>query len=338
MLKCLKTLAVFFTILCLSSQAQALKFSEINQIVFFGDSLTDSGFNDLLPLGPKAPTFTTLGGYIYSQYLANYIKGTPLPVYPGPVPPDTITNNQIYPYPTDPFVSGTKAGFDYAAGGSTTNGPGNGLQAPSLIEQVNFYLAHAPQTLDPRNVYFVFSGANDFLTLLNNPNTTELQFLQTANLASMNIGRAVASLAQRGARRFVVMSLPNIGFTPRIDALSSAFPTLPAMLKIVTFTFNSMLNTQLGVVIKNYGVKILYFDTFDLLDNVIIATKNGHTYYAGGEPFKFTNYNMAVCPESSALLCSSTSKGHIFADDIHPTGLAHRLLSLEIREAILAWK
>lgn len=347
MLKRLKKLAFALAgtvALCGSMSAQALNFSQIDNIYFFGDSLTDSGFNDNYPTGyaGKAPTFTTYGGYIYSQYLARDIKGFVLPIYPGPVPADTITNNQVFFGAGDPLVSGTKAGIDYAAGGSTTNSTGNGIPAPSLLQQINFYLATAPERLDPRNLYFIWSGANDLLVLLNNPTLpTQLQLLTAANTAANNIGTAVSELSARGARRIVVMSLPNIGFTPLIQEAAAArnLPTLPADMKTISFAFNSMLNTQLGRVIKRYGTSVLYVDVYDMLDAVIAATKAGRPYVVAGQSFQFVNYNSPACGLGvSALNCPpGTPQGYIFADTLHPTDMAHRVLSLQIEQLILAW-
>lgn len=338
----------------LSNTAQAIPFDQINQIYFFGDSLTDSGYNDLwyvedptTPLG-KAPTFTTYGGYIWSQYLARDIKGFVLPVYNTgsrvPNPPDTITNNTTSCQSACP-VTHTLTGIDYAAGGSTTNGPGNDLTyAPSLVQQVSNYLASAPQQLDPNNIYFIWAGANDLLILLNSGFPTELQLLVAANLAAINIANEVAALSARGAKRVVVLSLPNIGYTPLIGAYSAQFPTLPGMMKTISFTFNSFLNQQLGGVVKQYGTKILYFDVYDLLDNVIAATQAGQPYVEAGQSFMFTNYTTEACgfisPGNpvSAINCAYPSDGHIFADDLHPTDMAHQLLSLAVEQSILNWK
>jgi outer membrane lipase/esterase len=331
----------------ISTSAHAIPFNQISQIYFFGDSLTDSGFNDLWPglQSGKAPTFTTYGGYVWAQYLARDIKGYVLPVYPGPNPPDTITNNTT-PLNGAGFVSGTLRGIDYAAAGSTTNSIGNGeTWAPSLKQQIAHYLTTAPQTLDPNAVYFVWSGANDLLKLLNSvPAPTELQLLIAANTAAVNIATEVALLSSRGAKRIVVVSLPNIGFTPIIVFESAANPGLPAMLKTVTFTFNSILNQQLGTVIKQYGTKVLYFDVYDLLDNVIAATKAGQPYVISGRSFKFVNYTQGACSPVNpsavpAIECSSTAPNNwIFADAVHPSGMAHEILAIAVETAILNWK
>jgi outer membrane lipase/esterase len=327
-------------ILCcgLSNTAQALAFNSISQLYFFGDSLTDSGFNDTWPgLSPgKAPTFTTFGGYTWSQYVERDIKRFALPVYPGPNPPDTITNNTIEVFP--PFVSGTLPGINYAAAGATTNSTGNGeAWAPSLTQQVNYYLS--TNRVDPNALYFVWAGANDLLALLSS-NPTQLQLLTTANTAAINIGNSVARLAAAGAKRIVVVSLPNIGVTPFVNALAATNPTLPGSLKNVTFTFNSMLNTQLGRVINQYHIKILYVDVYDLLNNVILATQAGRPYVVAGQSFQFVNATNAACSTVvQAINCPSTApNGYIFADSIHPTDQAHRLLSVQIENLIQNWE
>jgi outer membrane lipase/esterase len=331
----------------LSGTAQALPFNQISQVYFFGDSLSDSGFNDLwsfptsLPTG-KAPTFTTFGGYTWAQYVARDVKGFVLPVYPGPSPADTITNNSIETVPG--FVSGTLKGIDYAAAGSTTNSIGfNETWAPSLVEQVNFYLATTGQKADPNAVYFIWSGANDILTLLSGATLpTELQLLAAAQTAAANIGKVAALLSEKGAKRIVVLALPNIGLTPLIGETATAenLPTLPATIKTISFTFNSMLNTALGHVIAKHGTKIILVDVYYLLDQVILATSLGQPYNIAGQSFKFANFTTPACSTvSSAIYCpSSAPSNYVFADVLHPTNQAHRVLSLEVESMLQNWQ
>lgn len=328
-----------------ATTAQALSYSQISQVYFFGDSLTDSGFNDLwafptaLPTG-KAPTFTTFGGYTWAQYVARDIKGFTLPVYPGPTPPDTITNNSIYPVAG--FVSGTLRGVDYAAAGSTTNSIGfNETWAPSLIQQVNFYLSTA-RVADPNAVYFLWSGANNILTLLNStPFPNQAQLLSAASAAANDIANAARILSQAGAKRIVVLALPNLGNTPLIaqTAIAKNLPTLPAQMQTLTFTFNSMLNSSLGSVIKQYGTKILYINVYNLIDQVIAATIAGQPFSVGGQSFQFVNYTSPACSTvTSAIYCPSTAPtNYVFADVLHPTDMAHRVLSLYVETQIQGW-
>lgn len=336
----------------LINNAYAIPLNDISQVIFFGDSLSDSGFYDLWntsPSGPlppnKAPTFTTFGGYTWAQYVAHDIMGLPLPVYPGPTPADTITNNTIYAGATPPvslFVSGSLHGVDYAAAGSTTNGAGFGETfAPSLHQQVAYYIATQGPNVDPNAVYFVWSGSNDILSVLLTPPTpTELQLTQTALTAAINIANEVALLSSKGAKRIVVVSLPNIGVTPLLDALGVSNPTLPGSIKNLSFTFNSMLNTALGRVRQLYNTKILLSDSYDLLDNVIIATQAGKPYVVSNQSFLFSNYNSPACGSlvTPAIYCTSAAPtDYIFADAIHPTGMSQLLFSLQIENELSSW-
>lgn len=364
----------------LINTALAIPFDRISQVFFFGDSLTDSGYNDYFPtdsfptfVNHKAPTFTTFGGYTWAQYVARDIKGLALtsplqypyvPISPPFHPNDVVTNNTtppttaLCPSPACP-VSGLLTGVDYAASGSSTNSIGFGITwAPSLHAQVNQFLTNSGGKLDPNALYFIWSGANDLLTVFSSSSTSplfQLLLLQAAQTAANNIAHEVVRLNEHGAKRIVVLSLPNIGYTPLINDLVTvklAPPTLPGDMKTATFTFNSMLNQQLGEVIKKrkkHGIKILYIDVYDLLDNVILATKAGKPFEVGGKEFYFTNYNSPRCGYAvplmtgqipqyiPALICGETSDGYIFADDLHPTNKAHRLLSLAVEEEIRFW-
>jgi outer membrane lipase/esterase len=320
---------------CLASTAQAIPFNQIGNIYFFGDSLTDSGFNDLWPGLPagKAPTFTTFGGYIWSQYVARDIKGILLPIYPGPAPADVITNN-ICPTCSPGFYSGTLNGFDYASAGSTTNSIGfQETWAPSLFTQVTNFLNSNP-VIQPNDIFFIWEGANDLLAELG-PTTTQLQLLTAANTATDNIVTNVARLSGRGAKRFVIISLPNIGSSPLIASFGSE--ELVQDIKNLSFTFDSMLNQKLGALLAKTNIKVRYINVYKLLDNVILAANAGKPYYVAGQPFLFTNTTTPVCSTLSAISCPETSQGHVFADALHPTDMAHRLISLQVETEILNW-
>jgi outer membrane lipase/esterase len=329
------------------NSAQAIPFSDISQVYFFGDSLSDSGFNNNFTLlngfPAKAPTFTTFGGYTWAQYVARDIKGYPLPTGPFPTTTDRITNNTTPTYPGPvPFVTPDLTGIDYACGGATTNSnPGVDLiWAPSVQQQIANYLATAPARLDPKAVYFIWSGANDILAALSQvPLSNQIQLLQVADSTTSNIVNLVEILSAHGAKRIVVMSLPNVGSTPLVSglALQLGDPTIPAQVKNLSFIFGSMLNQKLGGVIARHHVKILYFDAYTALDNLITNAKNGVPTVVDSQAFYFDNYTTPVCGNVEAILCPNTSDNYIFADTVHPTDMAHRALSLEVERRIKLW-
>lgn len=332
----------------LSGTAQALSFDKISAVYFFGDSLTDSGFGDAVvnPVPNKAPTITTFGGYVWSQRVAHDIKGFDLPVYPGPNPADLITNNTSLGGAVAGYTTGTLAGINYAAASSSTNSTGAlpFTAAPSLHTQVTRYLATAPVRLDPNAVYFIWSGNNDIIKLLQSPppvtpDVLQLILLQTAQSAATNIANEAASLSARGAKRIVVLSMPNIGLTPfvQISAPSQAGP-----LKNVAFTFNGMLNMELGRVVTQYRTKILYIDTFTTVENAIVATNAGQPITIGGQTFLFSNASLPACAAPLALYCtqaeSVANASYLFADGVHPTDYGHQAIAALVESEIKNWK
>jgi outer membrane lipase/esterase len=339
--------------------AQAIPFSEISQVIFFGDSLTDSGFNNTFnaifsPSTPatKAPTFTTYAGYTWAQYVAQDITGVaPPPV--GTVFPtsnDNMTNNTtpIFSYPGEPFPppepNPLLNHFNYACGGARTAAePGvNFFWAPNVNAQIQNYLSTAPQVLDPKALYFIWAGANDMLFGISSQ-LSPPAFLQLIDTTTTQIALQVKTLARRGAKRIVVLSLPNIGVTPFVEELAQQIgdPTLPATMKNLSFIFNSLLNQKLGALNafkKRRGIKILYFDTYAALDGLIKNALAGVPTVVSGQSFYFNNVTDPVCTSLTAISCTQTSNYHLFADSVHPTDEAHRALSLEVENQIKLWK
>src|SRR5690606_23409687 len=118
------------------------------QTVFFGDSLTDSGFSRPCLVQTQGPTaglvgqFTTNPGLVWAQFLADYYGTDASPAW-------GLTTTGIAP--------GT--GSNYAAGGATFNA-GAGFPptpptqfAPTIPTQVAAYLAGTGGQADPGALY-----------------------------------------------------------------------------------------------------------------------------------------------------------------------------------------
>ena len=132
-----------------------------SQTVFFGDSLTDSGFFRpfLVQQNPQAAIlgrFTTNPGLVWSEYLADFYGTNAAPAW-------GLTATGI--------VNAT--GTNFAAGGARiTLQPGFPPSpptsfAPSLSQQINAYLGRNGGRADPNALYTVWGGANDLFFHLN---------------------------------------------------------------------------------------------------------------------------------------------------------------------------
>jgi outer membrane lipase/esterase len=268
-----------------------------SQTVFFGDSLTDAGFfRPLLPpqVQPVTGQFTTNPGWVWSQYLADY-------------------------YGTNGAANGNgQTGDNYAVGGAMVGVDRTGPlgPTPSLTTQMNHYLASHGGRASPDVLYTVWGGANDLFSVAADPSQAPA-VIGAAVTAQVGI---VGTLEGAGARYVLVPSIPDLGLTP-----SSRAQGATAMVQgtAIATAYNDALFGALG----GAGLRVIPLDTFHFLQEVV----------ANPGLFGFSNVTGTACqPQITAqsLTCNPTSyvtpdaaNTYLFADGVHPTVAAHRILS-----------
>lgn len=271
-----------------------------NQIVIFGDSLSDTG-----------NLFAALGGAF-----------PPAPYFKGRFSNGPIWVDQLVPQ----FGLKPNQVLNFAIGGATT-GQGNaapvlfpGIPLPPLpgllteVDQYRNFLGSKPANPNALNV--VFAGGNDFLTLP----PTLLQGIATGNLKSFiglfdavlksvqNVATAVTELAQLGATTIAVANLPNLGRTPLlirqgVDAIATAF----------TIGFNVVLEKTLTQIERSLKVDIARVDVFSL----------GESIAQRPQEFGFTNLKDPLISQINPV----NPKGFFYWDDFHPTTQVHTLIA-----------
>jgi outer membrane lipase/esterase len=267
--------------------------------VFFGDSLTDSGFYRPFLVevaGPSAALtgrFTTNPGLVWSEYLANYYGTSAAPAW-------GLTTTGIV----------ADVGSNYAAGGATIV-PGPGFPptpptqfAPSLTTQIAAYLGSNGGRADPNALYTVWGGANDLFFTLNGATTTQ-QFLASAQ-AQVGL---VNTLTTAGARYILVPTMPDVGLTP--FGLSQG----PAGSAGITALVNGYNQTLFGGLAAQ-GLRVIPLDTYTLI----------HEISANPSAYGFNSATIPACAGTS-LTCVSIGSGRAFADGVHPSTEAHAIIS-----------
>jgi outer membrane lipase/esterase len=181
-----------------------------NNVVAFGDSLSDSGNLHSIEPGSQQ-RFTTNPGEVAVERVA-----------------------QHYGFTLAPSTSG---GTDYAWGGAraaTDLGP-----VVSMQTQVDGYLAANGGHADPHTLYTAWIGANDLFAAATDPANATTIGLTAANAEVATIQK----LHDAGARYIVVFNLPDVSKTPSIrgTAAASSAGTLGSL-------YNGVLNAGLGQV------------------------------------------------------------------------------------------
>ncbi|WP_170985286.1 SGNH/GDSL hydrolase family protein [Roseomonas sp. AR75] len=259
-----------------------------------GNTWTDR-LSQRLGLGSSAPSLA--GGNVYAYGLAQTTTATP----PPPLPPSFGT-----------FINlpGQVASFLVATGGAA---PSNAL-------------------------YAVWAGSNDMLQTLLDASViadpvARAIFVNNAIATSVSslLGQLQA-LEDAGARNFLVLNLPDLGKTPRLngDPLSSAAGTG------IAAAFNTALASGLAAFDAQQGVRVLEVDTFDLINRAVanpgaFGLTNATDACLVGGPVNYTVTNPAN------LVCSPGQQAtSLFFDDLHPSAAAHLLIADTAMAAIPA--
>jgi phospholipase/lecithinase/hemolysin len=169
----------------LSPLAVASPIGSVNQLVVFGDSLSDNGNAAIVAAQLNIP-FPPLSN--------------------GPLWIDQLATKLSVPDP-QPFLAGL-GGTNYAVATAQTGS--NGLSGVS-DQLIAFALAH-PGGAPADALYTLWAGAND---IFNGGNPV---------LAADNIFNNILGLAAGGGKNFLWLNLPDLGLTPRAIAAGQTIP------------------------------------------------------------------------------------------------------------------
>lgn len=293
--------------LLFSTAASAAQFSKV---VIIGDSLSDAG-NLSLALYPSIQPpnrFTTNPGFTAPEMVAS---GLGLPV-------------------TASLLGGT----DYAFGGAGLVNNSAAGPIPTLPQQLQMYLAANGGAADPHALYQVWGGANDIFYLTATSTDPNVLAAGTLTAAQTELG-LIGSLQTAGAKYAVVYNLPDIGKTPSGLAGGGAASAGATQLSAL---YNGELNIGLNQ-LSAKGMNIIPVNAFALVNEVI----------ANPSAYGFTNVTAPACgATASSLVCGPVGSGlpytyaagtdqtYLFADGVHPTQAADRLLSQAVLAEIAA--
>lgn len=185
-MKVISTVSTFLTSCALSICCTSAHASTINEIVFFGDSLTDNGnlYNHDFHAIPKSPPYFSgrfSNDHTWAEILGDHYNAL---------------------YKTDIE--------NYATGGATTyfHNPFEGFLPFTVGEEIDDYFLHELIKDRSHTLYFFWSGGNDYLPGSKNPDDTTTKVVNKT-IEDLN------SLIKNGAKNIVVMNMPDLGSTPR---------------------------------------------------------------------------------------------------------------------------
>lgn len=299
-------------LLAATPAANAVQFSGV---YIFGDSLSDAGYyrpgiTALLgaPTANAVGKFTTNSGLVWSEIIAQYYGGV--------------------------AKASNAGGGIYAQGGMRVSeptpasllGPG-GTQRP-VSTQIGEYLASSGRA-DPNALYGVWAGANDIFA---NLGALQAGLITPAQLQANVLGAAASEIQQigrlkaAGAKYVMVFNVPDIGGTPEF-----ASNPLSGTISALTAGYNTTLFAGLA----QNNISVIPIDAFAVLKDIT----------ANAAAFGFSNTTARACnltlTQGTSLFCSpaalvsaNAASSYIYADGVHPTTGAHKIIADYARSLI----
>lgn len=295
-----------FCLLALLSFGVGAAADEFDRIYIFGDSLSDTG-NLASLIGPLPPPY-------YRNRISN-----------GPVAVDTLTAGVGLTADASLHLIGPAVGPNYAVAGARARGD----EAIDLATQVTLFLAnHGLQA--PRDaLYVIMIGGNDVRDARDA--RTDPEARRIIRRAVRRIGVALATLAGAGARRFLVVNVPDIGVIPetRLLAAATGDATLPARATHLSRRFNRHLHRTVSLLAHNPALRITEFDLFAFL-GVLLANAGQYGFTNTTDPC-FSSETFTFYPG-----CENGAKfgEYVFFDEIHPTTRVHAFIGMAMGEAL----
>lgn len=314
-----------------------------SSLVSFGDSLSDLGtYNVGTIAGLGAGTGgagrwtvnSAAGGDMWTERLAAVLG------VPKPCPAETGL------LPNMPGIVGApvtaKPGcFSYAQGSARVQsplGPSSaalqaagqvtlGFMAKPVQNQMAAHLAAVGGSYTGNELVVVMAGANDvFMELALTAPSNPTQAVTNVATAGAALGQLIKSqVVAKGAKRVLVLNLPDVAGTPFARSLDTA---TRGLIDTMVQQFNAQLASQLAGV-PEVRLGDAYTTSKDQVANPAAYGLSNVTGVACG-PNALSDPPTA---NGTALVCNASNKisadvsRYQFADDVHPTPYGHQLLS-----------
>jgi phospholipase/lecithinase/hemolysin len=316
----MKKLLIFLICMALSATIFA---QPIQELVFFGDSITDNGnLYSKLKFIPKSPPYYQgrfSNGPVWAEHLSNYFY-------------------QRY---------GVRS-VNYAVGGATAikRSVWDGFLPYYLKLEINSYLDSNDKTDKANVLYFLWIGANDYMSEKKQTVEALVQDVVDETLAQMKV------LIDHGAKNFVFMDLPDITAAPYAKNLK---PAEKERLKNISLLHHQKLAAAVDSLKKNYPEsRFIYVDAYAIFNDIMANTDYYNKKYhknlinltdacwEGGYTLKQDAANektvdIAIAEQVAAAYAMGATpckapQEYLFWDSIHPSVDMHEMFSSMLAE------
>ncbi len=295
----MKVLFTLFALL-LSSLVQS---KPLNNIIIFGDSLSDTGNLYKLYQIPSSPPY-------YKGRFSN-----------GPIWAEVLAESYFHEKANEHLQ-------DYAFGGAAIAEKDTD-DVFSLQLEIATYLGAHQDKADESSLFVIWIGANNYLMTPSDVDGT---------LANVNKGikSGIQSLLKAGAKHIMLVNLPDLGAAPFSKEFYSdgEVPAIREKLSLYCRRHNELLLETVADLKQTHPeIQWLHFDAgskfkefLDSPENYGISNTKDACYSSKAD--KPTNNSMVnIAAKVILKLDPGSCEGYLFFDGVHPTGPAHKIIA-----------
>jgi phospholipase/lecithinase/hemolysin len=282
------------------------------RIVVFGGSLSDAGNLFALQKQNNVPPSYDLDTTAYDVPNSAYARGGHH-LSNGPTWAEQFAKARGWaPDAAPAFASADPRAGNYAVAGARARSDSATWNVP-MATQVGAFLQRSGGSAPADALYVIDFGGNDIRDALfvaregGDPSPV-------LGTALQSIGSNMSALYAAGARRFLVLNVPNISFIPSIAIYGQ-----PAVKGALNLTVG--FNLELESILKQFdalpGINIQRFNLFE-------ATNDVHDNAAS---YGLTNVDdPCITPDVAPFFCQKPDE-YFFWDGLHPTRAVHAILA-----------
>ena len=303
-----RTWLAFALLAALGNAGLLAQIKDYSTIVVFGDSLSDTGNVAHLTesqYGIRIPG--PIVNYTDGRFTDGYDTLPAAQKFFGNWVEQFAASLPSHPEVTDSLDGGTNYAYGFATTGNGTSTLAFGtsnlfpVQVENMGQQITDYLSSHPK-IDNKTLFIVWGGAIDVLYATSLKDVTNAAFQEVLNLQR---------LIDAGATQFLVVNVPPLGLTPRLNGSPAAALTATAGAAL----FNGYVATGVAVLKDFYWyrrLKAYQLDSFRLLNSIV----------AKPSAYSLTNVNTPAQGQSQV-----DPDSYLFWDDLHPTTRGHNIVA-----------
>lgn len=299
-------IAIIFLLVCFTQLTYA---TPIQQLVVFGDSLSDNGnfYSATFKFVPKQP--------YYDGRFSN-----------GPTWAENVTATLF-------AKDHLKLSINMAYGGATAKPSHN-----DLAWQVSSFLKQRDFKNKDNCLFVIWIGSNDYLPA---KGSTDIE----TNEVIASIKKQVDILIENGAKHFLIIELPDLGKTPLAKLVGARYQ---AKIHELSMMHNQKLASMIAALKKSHPtIDFISFDPNPLFTKAVrhpkqFGIKNSQDACFIGDTFMYSvlsdkSYGTINTPiNHDAIIVCRNGDEHLFWDHVHPTRVVHEKIAAAVLKKLRA--